>query len=306
MRCSLLSLLIVSVPVAAGAQDYMQPAPAYPQAASAAPRYYYPPSQMQTPAPAQQPYYAQPQQPYAAPAYGYAPRQPSPYEQATQSYLVPQPTGEMPAQTAYSQPSAPVVQSHRPNWYFNVHGELSWVADTDLKIGGGKVGTLEMDLEYAAGVAIGWQPSPDPTSFLGNTRYELELMYREVDFNNLTGSTIAPGGFGGSEESYVAMLNAFYDFDTGTSITPYIGMGLGMAYQMFDSITIQTDDTDTVFAYQGMLGLAYTIPPYQHTKIGLGYRYFGTMDAEFENRTGQSVEHTYDGHNLEAFLRVPF
>lgn len=201
--------------------------------------------------------------------------------------------------------TAAAQAEERPAFYFGFHGELSWVQDTDLQIAGATVGDLEMDVEYAVGAALGYRP-PVGAGFLANTRYEIELMYRETDFNRLSNSTIAPGGFGGSVESYVAMANAYYDFDTGTRWTPYIGAGLGAAQHQFDSITINVDDDDTVFAYQGMAGVAYTLEPYSYTHIGLGYRYFGTADPEFTTAGGASVEHSYDGHNLEAFLRVPF
>lgn len=300
MKIITLTLLGSLLASAASAQTYYAPPqpgagqPYYPQAASAPQQYYAAP---------------QPQQ-YATPQPQYAPQpQQTAYQQATQTYAVPQPMGEAQAYGQPQQRTAPYAMpspvSQRPNWYTTVHGELSWVSDTDLKIGGAKVGDLEMDVEYAAGIALGYQPS-EGQGFLSDMRFEVEMMYREVDFKNLANSTIAPGGFGGSEESYVGMFNSYYDFNTGTSITPYLGFGMGVAHQMFDSITIQTDDSDTVFAYQGMLGMAYTLNGYEYTKLGLGYRYFGTMDAEFENRTGTSVEHTYDGHNLEASLRIGF
>lgn len=192
-----------------------------------------------------------------------------------------------------------------PNWYFGLHGELSWVQETELKVAGADVGDLEMDVEYAVGVALGLTPFHH-SPFWSNTRYELELMYRETDFDSLSNAALAPGGFGGSVESYVAMANAYYDFETGSRWRPYVGFGLGVAQQNFDSVTINTDDDDTVFAYQGMVGMSYTLEPYNYTHVGFGYRYFGTADPSYTNSAGSSVEHSYDGHNIEAFLRVPF
>ncbi len=193
----------------------------------------------------------------------------------------------------------------RPMFYGGIHGEVSWVEETDLHIADANVGELEFDLEYAVGASLGYMP-PEESGILSNTRYEIELMYRETDFKDLNNSVIAPGGFGGSIESYVAMVNGYYDFDTGTRWMPYIGAGLGVALHTFDSITINTDDDDTVFAYQGMVGVAYRLKPYNHTYVGFGYRYFGTTDPQFSNSAGASVEHEYDGHNIEASLRIPF
>lgn len=189
-------------------------------------------------------------------------------------------------------------------FYYGGHGELSFVQNTDLHINDAFVGDLEFDLEYAVGLSVGY--SPEVEGRLGQTRLELELMYRETDFDELDDSTIAPGGFGGSVESYVGMVNGYYDFDTGSRWTPYLGLGLGVSQHKFDSLTINVADEDTVLAYQGMAGVAYRLKPYERTYIGVGYRYFGTSDPEFSTTAGQSVEHSYDGHNLEAFIRIPF
>jgi opacity protein-like surface antigen len=197
-----------------------------------------------------------------------------------------------------------LAQTDRPDFYVGIHGELSWVQETDLEVGGTSIGDLEYDVEYAAGAALGYRP--DTQGFLGQTRYELEVMYREGDFDNLSNATIAPGGFGGSIESYVVMANAYYDFNIWDRWVPYVGAGVGAAQHNFDSITINVDDDDTVLAYQGMLGIAYKLQPYEHTLIGLGYRYFGTTDPEFTTASGASLEHSYDSHNMELFLRLPF
>lgn len=190
-------------------------------------------------------------------------------------------------------------------WYGAFHGEFGQVQDTDLDINGASVGTLEYDVEYAAGGALGFIPAATG-GFFDNTRYELELTYREGDFSELSNRTIAPGGFGGSVETYTGMANAYYDFNNGSSWTPYVGAGLGYAQHDFDSITIRAADSDGVLAYQAMLGVAHTVKPYDYVRIGVGYRYFGTQSPEFSSAAGSRVELDYDSHNLEGFVRIAF
>ncbi len=191
-------------------------------------------------------------------------------------------------------------------FYIGAHGELSFMQDTQLDIGGTDVGDLEHDLEYAVGLSVGY--SPQMEGRLSQTRLELEIMYRESDFDELDGGTIAPEGVGGSIESYVGMVNGYYDFDTGSEWLPYLGAGLGVAQHKFDSLTINVADEDTALAYQGMAGVAYKLSSerLKNALIGVGYRYFGTADPNFSTTAGQSMEYSYDGHNLEAFIRIPF
>lgn len=202
--------------------------------------------------------------------------------------------------------SVVAVSAHAtaPGFYGQLHGELSFADDKDLDINGANAGDVAFDVEYAAGLALGYRP--ETSGFFGNTRWELEGTYRELDFDDISNPALAPGGFGGSVESYVFMANTYYDFYNSSNWTPYVGGGLGYANHQFDSITIQTDDDDGVFAYQAMAGVAYAIEPYNNVDVGLGYRYFGSDDISVRSSTGNNVEMDYDSHNIEAFLRIGF
>jgi opacity protein-like surface antigen len=184
------------------------------------------------------------------------------------------------------------------DWYLQAHGEFTRMQESRLDVAGAKAGDVEYDLEYAVGLAAGYQPAALP-----QTRFELEAMYREADFDDLANSTLAPGGFGGSIETYTLMVNGYYDVDMQTAWTPYIGAGIGVAQHEFDSITIQTADEDTVMAGQLMAGLSYTFDDYPVT-IGGGYRFYTTQAPDFTDRSGASVEmDQYRSHNIEYFLR---
>jgi opacity protein-like surface antigen len=77
--------------------------------------------------------------------------------------------------------------------------------------------------------------------------------------------------------------NAFYDFDTGGPLKPFIGGGVGVGFVNVDyspsDVTI-IDDKSTEFAWQAMAGIAWEISP--TTELFAGYRYRATSDASVE------------------------
>lgn len=191
------------------------------------------------------------------------------------------------------------------NFYTSLHGELLMAEDADFSRNGGSIGEAGFDIEYAAGASLGYQPRHLQSAW-ANSRFEIELTYREADYDDFSNAAIAPAGLGGSIETYVGMANAYYDFYNETNWTPYVGAGLGIAQQNVDSLTLQLDDEDTVLAYQAMAGVAHKIDPYENVHVGFGYRYFGTEDPEITDFAGNSVETEHGSHSFEAFLRIGF
>jgi opacity protein-like surface antigen len=83
------------------------------------------------------------------------------------------------------------------------------------------------------------------------------------------------------------MLNAYYDFNTGTKFTPYFGFGLGIANInskiKYDSVALEGQntrgDTETNnFAYNLGIGIGYAVN--ERISVDFGYRYtdFGTVE----------------------------
>lgn len=81
---------------------------------------------------------------------------------------------------------------------------------------------------------------------------------------NPTVGTVIGNGGGGRITNWAVMGNAYYDFNAGGSIQPYVGAGLGI--QKVDvryspsGVGVSQGDK-AVFAYQGMAGLTYKISP---------------------------------------------
>jgi opacity protein-like surface antigen len=94
------------------------------------------------------------------------------------------------------------------------------------------------------------------------------------------------------------MGNAYYDFSTEGSFSPYIGAGLGYANVEAD-LDDFGDEDETELAYQVILGGSFTSSV--GLSIDLQYRYFGTDDPEFDG-----LEAEYSTHNLMIGLRQSF
>ena len=98
-------------------------------------------------------------------------------------------------------------------------------------------------------------------------------------------------------------------------ITPYIGGGVGFA-TLYLSDTYGTNtktglrtrlydsDDDTVFAYQVGAGLEIAFTPM--LSLDMGYRYFGTAKAKFDNHSSTTTELKFESHNASVGLRIKF
>jgi outer membrane protein OmpA-like peptidoglycan-associated protein len=162
-------------------------------------------------------------------------------------------------------------------------------------------------IDTEAGFDTGWAGIGSVGYGFGNgLRLELELGYRENDVDGLSGQTSSSG----STNVMSGMLNLLYDIPTGTGFTPYLGIGGGYARVEADGIApvaagnVSVDDSDNVFAYQGILGVAYGIT--QNLKLGLDYRYFATQDPEFSASNGSTVDSEYAAHTVLLALRWEF
>jgi outer membrane protein OmpA-like peptidoglycan-associated protein len=101
-------------------------------------------------------------------------------------------------------------------------------------------------------------------------------------------------GFGpytntGKSYSWGAMVNGYYDFNLpGWPVQPYIGAGIGTVTQNWDNIRVANQansanfehlvGTNTVFAYQLILGLAVPMSP--SLSLTAEYRAVGALDGD--------------------------
>lgn len=148
---------------------------------------------------------------------------------------------------------------------------------------------VESDGGFGLMAALGYK-------FDNNLRAEGELSFRRNSIDNVSGTQ-----FDGRSKAWGFMANGYYDFNTGGSIQPYLGAGIGVAHVSVkgDGAVFFADGDDNVFAYQGIAGVA--IPVAAGTSLGAEYRYFAT-----DNPKDAGVEAEYRTHNIGLRLTKYF
>lgn len=167
----------------------------------------------------------------------------------------------------------------------------------DMDLDGGTINSsIDLETGPAAVISIG-------TGLMENVRGEIELGFRSNDAGSISGASAS-----GDTRSLSAMFNGFYDFDTGSNLTPYIGFGFGAARVSANGISpvsgTRVDDTDTGFAYQGIVGAAYELNA--NWLATADYRYFSAPNLDFLSDNGTGLDSNYDDHTFMIGLRFNF
>ena len=159
--------------------------------------------------------------------------------------------------------------------------------------GSGSFGEVTFDAGYGVSLALG--------NDLNDYRSEIELVYAESDFDEISGGTGLPtSSVDGDVASLAVMINLYKDFHNSSAVTPFIGAGIGGANVDIEIDALGWNNDDTVFAYQVALGISFNIT--DAAKIDLSYRYFDTTDPDLE-----VVDIDYFGaSNIVAGFRMDF
>ena len=155
------------------------------------------------------------------------------------------------------------AQTPSSGFYIGAEGGLNWLLNTTIANQ-----TVTPQTGWAAGGVIGYD-------FVG-PRVELEGMYR----SNNTSQTFVSGARGVVSQinQVSAMANLLYDFTPGSTITPYVGAGAGVAFVDGDSSL-----SSTQFAYQGIVGLGWNVDT--NFRVDLDGRYYGTSNPTVAGTT---------------------
>ena len=243
-------------------------------------------------------------------------------------------------------------------WYAGASIPLMFIDDTETETGGNVV-TPSGPLRYKANAVTDYETGFKLGAVLGyelssSLRIEGELFFARAEVGKLTYSGItaplpAPGftlpgetsiPVSGSADQLGAMVNVWYDFDTGSRWTPYVGGGLGLirvdmgdvkydsnavAQRTSDALALaggtplsdlrrlppgyvpELSGADTAFAYQFGAGVGYRLT--EAITVHVGYRLQNTDTLKFggENATA-SVNATTDlrVHLFELGIRHRF
>ncbi len=182
-----------------------------------------------------------------------------------------------------------------PGLYISAEGGLNWMFNTTINIPTlGGVANVYPQTGFAVGGSIGYD-------FVG-PRVELEGVYRNNQANLTSG--LAGIGFnsGANINQTAIMANAFYDFNAGGTIVPYIGAGAGIAF--VNAAAVGASTSSTQFAYQGILGVGWNIDPM--FRVNLDGRYYGTTNPSINNPVFGGTTYQNNNISLMASLQIRF
>jgi len=159
-------------------------------------------------------------------------------------------------------------------------------ASRSVKFDNGNVGALSL------GYAFGNQ-----------WRAEAELARRSTGLDTIGGANAS-----GALRTTSLMGNVVYDFDVNAPITPYLGVGAGLARVKLNNASpfgaSSINDTDSAFALQGLAGVSYAVN--ESVNLFADYRYFTTQGLDMNTRAGSAASFDTDNHAVMVGLRFSF
>ena len=164
----------------------------------------------------------------------------------------------------------------QPGFYIGAGGGLDWFIGSNA------------NASTWTGWAVGGKAGYD---FVG-PRVELEVGYGQVP----TSANIPGTAINGKVGQLNAMVNLLYDFMPTSVITPYLGVGAGIAF-----VDSNSSLGSTQFAYQAMLGLAYNVD--ESLRFFVEGRYFGTTNPSVNTPFGNV---TFQNQNILALAGVTY
>lgn len=179
-----------------------------------------------------------------------------------------------------------------PGWYVGAKAGLTRLQDGNVS-GSATTGDANFETGYGFLGAVGYGFS--------DWRAEGELGMRKNDIESFSSGS---GAASGNVEAWTLMGNLYRDFDTSSAITPYVGIGLGVARIELNNIsqggTQLANDRDDAFAYQGILGASVAVAP--QVDLDLSYRYLAAVDPDFKTVGGSSFDGEYRSHAVMVGL----
>ena len=121
----------------------------------------------------------------------------------------------------------------------------------------------------------------------GKLRTELEFGWNDKakdskgEFVTTSGDTALPYDLDSKVTVFSSMINVYYDIDTGTKFTPYVGAGLGMAHLKnkatasgsFRNAPLEKNDTEEENHLAWNLGFGMNYALTDNLSLDFGYRY---------------------------------
>jgi opacity protein-like surface antigen len=111
---------------------------------------------------------------------------------------------------------------------------------------------------------------------------------------------------------FTGFLNAVLDVKFGSAFEPFVGGGIGFANVRMDDVMgvsngrsfKLTDGSDTVLAFQALIGFAYRFTPMIAAEAG--YRFLTLNDPSFTDSLGGSFDLGIESHQVWVGMRMDF
>lgn len=192
------------------------------------------------------------------------------------------------------------VANATEGWYGRADLGYSTGGEFDITTSGWNYGAPDLEAEMTQHLGLGY-------AFQNGLRLEGEVGHR---WNELESTPSLDSG--GDIHAWSAMLNLFYDFNRGSRVNPYIGVGVGgvrLNMNGADSApppVFSFDDEDTVLGYQAMIGLGIGIT--EQLTLDVGYRALWAPEVEFISNQPAPVtrEADYEHQAITVGLRWQF
>ena len=206
-----------------------------------------------------------------------------------------------------------LMPSGVPLYYVSLFGGYTGIDDLAIENEAGRI-----DIGSQDGVGLGFAFGQIQGK---NLRSELEFSYRNNDIDDLFLTDFGTGretlGGVGDIESYAGMLNLYWEFVDLCQgrLKPYIGAGVGAVNVSADlrldgGMDAFTDNDDSSFAYQYMVGVNYKVRTY--SDFFVEYRYFAADSIRFDTTlpAGSLLdgdgELNYETNNIFFGMRLKF
>lgn len=162
-------------------------------------------------------------------------------------------------------------------WYSEVFGGYNYLpSNIHTVYNGYTINRSKYNSGYNGGGRIGFKDSP--------MRYEGEISYITAFPSQYYINNVRQTGYSGQSSATAALANVYFDLpEMVIALTPYISGGIGYAYLSTNltstgpTTTYRFKETDSVFAYQGSVGLNYNFV--NNYSLDIAYRYLGTSSA---------------------------
>ncbi len=180
------------------------------------------------------------------------------------------------------------------SFYIKANIGVGMAMDTDIDNvpNAGDTAKMTYDSGFIGSLAAGYD-------FANPLRLEIEFIRQKNDLD-LTSYNNFYGTFNEADlKIHSFMFNGFYDVDTGSAWTPFIGAGLGWSKLDINDPGFCSSDSDDVFTYQFIGGVAYAFN--EQWSVDAQYRFMGTSDATIDG-----ADFNFNSNDLMLGLRYSF